>query len=78
VITPQSCLQNVDRVEMVKAFPRQIMPICSGPELAACREVERGFSEDMARKEAGRCLQCGLICYRRVPSQTAPTAKALA
>jgi NADPH-dependent glutamate synthase beta subunit-like oxidoreductase len=26
-------------------------------------EVELGFTEDMAKREADRCLQCGLICY---------------
>ena len=63
VITPQSVLQNVNHVEKVQASQRQIMPICSGRELAICGEIERGFSSDMARKEASRCLQCGLICY---------------
>jgi len=63
VITPQSILQNVDHVESVAACQRQIMPICSGRELAACGEIERGFNSEMARAEASRCLQCGLICY---------------
>ncbi len=27
-------------------------------------EVELGLTEEMAKKEADRCLQCGLICYR--------------
>ena len=63
VITPQSTLQNVYHVEKVQANQRQIMPICSGKELAICGEIERGFSGDMAKEEASRCLQCGLICY---------------
>jgi NADPH-dependent glutamate synthase beta subunit-like oxidoreductase/Pyruvate/2-oxoacid:ferredoxin oxidoreductase delta subunit len=63
VITPQSVLQNVYHVEKVPASQRQIMPICSGKELVMCGEIERGFSADMALKEASRCLQCGLICY---------------
>jgi NADPH-dependent glutamate synthase beta subunit-like oxidoreductase len=63
VITPQSALQNVYHVEKVPASQRQIMPICSGKELAICGEIERGFSADMAQEEASRCLQCGLICY---------------
>jgi NADPH-dependent glutamate synthase beta subunit-like oxidoreductase len=63
VITPQSTLQNVYHVEQVQASQRQIMPICSGKELAICGEIERGFSADMAQAEASRCLQCGLICY---------------
>lgn len=77
VITPQAFLQDVQHVEMVKAFPRQIMPICSGSELALRGEVEPGFNEDAARKEAGRCLQCGLICYRKAPARTAPAAAAI-
>jgi len=68
VITPRSILQNVYHVEKVQASQRQIMPICSGKELAVCGEIERGFSPDMAQKEAARCLQCGLICY----AHTAP------
>jgi len=63
VITPQSILQNVDHVESVAACQRQIMPLCSGRELAACGEIERGFNRETARAEASRCLQCGLICY---------------
>jgi hypothetical protein len=41
------------------------MPLCSGQELAACGEIERGFNGEMARAEASRCLQCGLICYEQ-------------
>ena len=63
VITANSILQDVDHVEKVDACQRQIMPICRGKELAACGEIERGFTADMARAEASRCLQCGLICY---------------
>jgi NADPH-dependent glutamate synthase beta subunit-like oxidoreductase/NAD-dependent dihydropyrimidine dehydrogenase PreA subunit len=63
VITPQSILQDVDHVEKVESRQREIMPICSGKELAVCGEIERGFTKEMARMEASRCLQCGLICY---------------
>ena len=63
VITPQSLIQDVDHVENVAACQREIMPICSGRELVACGEIERGFSKEAARTEASRCLQCGLICY---------------
>jgi formate dehydrogenase beta subunit len=71
VLTPQSIIQNVYEVEKVEASQRQIMPICSGKELEVCGEIERGFSPEVARKEASRCLQCGLICYER----TAPAAE---
>ena len=63
VITPQSILQDVDHVEGVEGCQRQIMPICSGRELSACGEIEKGFNGEMASAEASRCLQCGLICY---------------
>ena len=63
VITPQSLIQDVDQVENVAACQREIMPICSGRELAVCGEIERGFSKEAAQAEASRCLQCGLICY---------------
>jgi formate dehydrogenase beta subunit len=71
VITPNSVLQNVYQLQNVQLNQRQIMPICSGKELAACGEIERGFSADMAQREASRCLQCGLICYEH----TAPAAE---
>jgi len=74
VITPQSVLQNVYHVEKVQASQRQLMPICSGAELAICGEIERGFSPDMARQEASRCLQCGLICYEHTETE-APDEK---
>jgi NADPH-dependent glutamate synthase beta subunit-like oxidoreductase len=76
VIGPQSYIQNIQCVENVKPFPRQIMPMCNGPELKRCGEIERGFAEDTARKEAGRCLQCGLVCYRMAPAKK-PAAAAL-
>ena len=63
VITPESELQNVDHVDNVSANRRNIMPLCSPKEREACRELEKGFSEDTAKDEAARCLQCGLICY---------------
>jgi NADPH-dependent glutamate synthase beta subunit-like oxidoreductase len=28
------------------------------------KEVELGLAEEMARKEAERCFQCGVVCYR--------------
>jgi len=71
VITPHAHVQDVDRVQDVMASQRRIMPICSGKELAACGEIERGFSDEMAQSEASRCLQCGLICY----DHSAPPAR---
>jgi hypothetical protein len=36
VIDPKACIQNVSRIENIKPFPRQIMPVCSGTELTQC------------------------------------------
>jgi hypothetical protein len=63
VITPASDLQDVDHVENVSANRRNIMPLCSPKDLEACKELEKGFSEETAKDEASRCLQCGLVCY---------------
>jgi NADPH-dependent glutamate synthase beta subunit-like oxidoreductase len=65
VLTSRSTIQDVDHVVDVDPSQRQIMPICSGKDLAVCGEIERGFAQDMAQVEAARCLQCGLICYDR-------------
>ncbi|MFC1816506.1 RnfABCDGE type electron transport complex subunit B [Thermodesulfobacteriota bacterium] len=62
-ITPQSFLQNVDSVNNVPAVSRQIMPLSSPQEVDSGHELEKGFDQETAKKEAQRCLQCGLICY---------------
>ena len=61
VLTPISVIQNVDAVQEVRTDPRRIMPLCNEPD---CAELETGFIETMAKEEARRCLQCGLICYQ--------------
>ena len=33
-------------------------------DVALFDEVELGLTEEMARRETERCLQCGLVCYR--------------
>ncbi|MCP3954766.1 MAG: FAD-dependent oxidoreductase [Desulfobacterales bacterium] len=65
VMTPASDIQNVFAVEHVPTTPRQIMPVCSGTELEKCGDLELGFAAEAAAAEAGRCLQCGLICYKK-------------
>jgi formate dehydrogenase beta subunit len=77
VITPDSFVQDVDHVEAVAASRRLIMPLCSGKQLAACGEVEMGFTGEMARAEAARCLQCGLICYEHIASPPQDKAEAV-
>ena len=64
VLTPDRYIQNIDHVEGVDPAPRQIMPLCTEPD---CEELELGFTEEMARTESARCLQCGLICYKQQP-----------
>lgn len=66
VVTPESVIQNVYAVEDVAPEPRQLMPLA--PESDTRSERELGFSEEPARREAARCLQCGLICYERRPA----------
>ncbi len=67
ILTPQSIYQNVDHVEAVAPAPRQIMPLSDPDSRLPDTEIEIGFSEEAALKEASRCLQCGLICYRKSP-----------
>ncbi len=65
VVTPVSDIQNVSAVEHVPAQARQIMPLCKGTDLDKCGDLEMGYTEEAAVAEAGRCLQCGLICYKK-------------
>jgi NADPH-dependent glutamate synthase beta subunit-like oxidoreductase len=39
------------------------MPVRARKDLAEGGELEIGFDETAGRREADRCLQCGLICY---------------
>jgi len=65
VVQSEADVQNVFAVERVPSAQRQIMPLCSGPEMEKCGELELGFAKETAANEAGRCLQCGLICYAK-------------
>ncbi|MFC1532500.1 FAD-dependent oxidoreductase [Thermodesulfobacteriota bacterium] len=59
---------NVARLEPVPISIRNEMPESAGEIQLAdpSAEIATGYSEEMALTEAKRCLQCGLICYRRV------------
>ena len=59
---------SLDKLEPVSEIPRQEMPQLSHEEQLndPCLEIATGYSEEQALKESKRCLQCGLICYRRV------------
>ncbi|MBW2041273.1 MAG: FAD-dependent oxidoreductase [Deltaproteobacteria bacterium] len=65
VLTPDADIQDVDHVENVASDPRRIMPLADSRELDQSVEIEKGFTPETASEEARRCLQCGLICYRR-------------
>ncbi|MBN1848434.1 MAG: FAD-dependent oxidoreductase, partial [Deltaproteobacteria bacterium] len=58
---------TVKELEPVPRVPRHKMPETpfdermNNPDL----EIAIGYSEEQAVQEAKRCLQCGLICYRR-------------
>jgi formate dehydrogenase beta subunit len=66
VITRESELLDVDEVVGVPESARAEMPELTVEDRSLnFKEVELGLSEDMARREAERCLRCGLICYRR-------------
>jgi len=70
VITPDAYIQNVDTVQNVPTASRKVMPLA--PEGA---ELEKGFDKAQAMAEAGRCLQCGLICYHGCGEQAVQTEK---
>ncbi|MBN2033761.1 MAG: FAD-dependent oxidoreductase [Deltaproteobacteria bacterium] len=59
---------NLKEIEPVAVQSRIPMPESSPDERIKDpnAEIALGYSEDQAVQEARRCLQCGLICYRRV------------
>lgn len=59
---------NVREIEPVTPAPRVSMPEIGEEARTADpnAEIALGYSEDQAVEEAKRCLQCGLICYRRL------------
>ncbi len=65
VITQNCVIQNVYELENVNPTQRQIMPLSTFSEIDEGAEIEKGFTEDMAKKEADRCLKCGLVCYQQ-------------
>jgi formate dehydrogenase (NADP+) beta subunit len=59
---------NLRAIEPVKTSPRALTPELSQDDRTKDpnAEIELGYSESQAVEEAKRCLQCGLICYRRM------------
>jgi formate dehydrogenase beta subunit len=68
MIRKQTRVLSLDQIEPVSEGPRQRMSERPTEELAThpSSEIALGYSEEEALNEAKRCLQCGLICYRRV------------
>lgn len=64
ICTPDDLIQDVDQVHAVATTIRHIMPVAGPLERDRGAELEKGFTEAETRAEAGRCLQCGLICYQ--------------
>ena len=64
---------SLDKLEPVPQVPRQNMPERPQEEMIndPSAEIALGYSEDQALQEARRCLQCGLICYRRFKGEGA-------
>lgn len=67
-VTKRSVLQGVTSVENVQIMPRNIMPqneMGWSGSAAKPKELNKGYSPEMAKNEAERCLKCGLLCYER-------------
>jgi len=67
MIKKQTRVLNVEEVHGVSPTHRKRMLQRKEDELwgDSFLELELGYTEEEAREEAKRCLQCGLICYRR-------------
>jgi NADPH-dependent glutamate synthase beta subunit-like oxidoreductase/NAD-dependent dihydropyrimidine dehydrogenase PreA subunit len=65
VLKPETDIQDVVQLDQVDSVPRQVMPLRTSQELAIKNELEKGFTPEMAKIEASRCLQCGLVCYEQ-------------
>lgn len=70
VVTPAATIQNIDHVEDVPTVARNVMPVRARKDLTEGGELEIGFDETAGRREADRCLQCGLICYQHAGTES--------
>jgi formate dehydrogenase beta subunit len=66
---------NTEDISNVSEERRNSMPqrisvssYCSNDMFYCPDEIETGYTEEMAKKEALRCLDCGLICYKKSAS----------
>jgi len=65
MIVPETRVLNVDSLEnLIPVVSRHLTPPAA-EEPQFDREAEPGLTEEAAREEARRCLNCGLICYYR-------------
>ncbi len=64
-------VMSLTTLEPVPKAQREKMPELTQEEQLKdpTKEIALGFSEEQTRLESNRCLQCGLICYRR-PKKT--------
>jgi homotetrameric NADPH-dependent glutamate synthase len=72
IITKDSRLPDVTELIAVPSSERTKMPELNVEERRGnFQEVETGLTEEMASKEAERCLRCGLICYKKEKAEKA-------
>ncbi|MBF0209305.1 MAG: FAD-dependent oxidoreductase [Desulfamplus sp.] len=79
-VAKRSILQGVTCVENVQITSRNILPtysalqsdgsLNSGVSIRRGNEIFGGYTSEVAKHEAERCLKCGLICYERAEQQT--------
>ena len=55
-IGPRAQIEPIERVKIRE------LPVAD--RLVGFDEVELGLTEEMAKRESERCLQCGLVCFR--------------
>ncbi len=61
LLTPSSFIQDLTELHQVEPVPRNSPP----HRASGSHELEAVFSRETTLAEAGRCLQCGLVCYRK-------------
>jgi hypothetical protein len=64
---------TVKKIEPITSSRRVEMPEISEERRVANpnAEITTGYSQEQALEESKRCLQCGLICYRRMEGRPA-------
>jgi len=69
MVTPRTRLQDVSTLYQVETSHQHIFDMQKQNQIEAksgrADAASTGFSENNARNEAARCLQCGLICYEK-------------